>query len=210
MRRLVSLLALPVIAMTLVGAQAASANAATGTWVAAMADHVGAPAHTALSAATTVPCSPPSDLCAVAEFHNAWYDLCLQPEGNGSRVPVQQEPCQNTPYQNWHIGGSIGGEWYQIVNGENECLSVAGGSTSNGALIYAWPCLGPSDTNQYWLDTWAGVGYSEQYINYASRLYLSVDGCNDSPGAYIDQWGYVPLPGGYCQLWNWWDFLITS
>jgi hypothetical protein len=199
-KRLPHLLSLPVLAIALTGLQATSANAATTTLTAAPAvSYAGVPGHAGL----------PETKAAAASFvtnaiYNAWDKLCLQPEDESIEVPVLQEPCQESGFDEWVLEDVQPAGYGEIVNqGNNECLAVAGYSTSNGALIYDWPCNGTA--SQQWgpvAGSCGAVGYSCRYQN-SDGLELSVDGCNDDPGDYINQWGYVPLPGGYCQLWNW-------
>jgi hypothetical protein len=175
MGRLIRLLSLPVLAMGLVGAQLA------------------------------VPASSASASTYSYQFHNAWMDECLVPAGNDASV--YQESCytSNPPaYEQWFIGDSYA-SGVEIVNNfyPDQCLGVAGGSASEGAQVVMWSCQ-QHVANQYWIPRNCGnVGVSCLYQNAGSGLYLSVDGCNDNWGDSINQWGYVPLPGGYCQHWNW-------
>lgn len=148
------------------------------------------------------------------EIRNGWGNLCL----NGvSRQPVRQLPCNNGPNQLWHRGyplipGDPGEAFgsYGLVNRDNQCLAVQGGSTHAGALIYAWPCPGgvPDQPDQYWAPLPLGAGDSLTFLNHKSGLYLSVDGCNDQSGALINQWGRVASAGAVgdiitCQRWQW-------
>jgi Ricin-type beta-trefoil lectin domain-like len=176
MRRLIRLLSLPVLAMGLVGAQLA------------------------------LPASSASASTYSFQFHNAWMDQCLVPAGP-SDATVYQESCfASNPSANyqWFIGDSDG-SGVEIVNYgySDQCLGVAGGSVSEGAQVVMWTCQ-QDVANQYWIPVdCGGVGVSCMYRNLGSGLYLSIDGCNNDYADTINQWGFVSLPGGYCQLWNW-------
>jgi hypothetical protein len=176
MRRSLRLLCLPVLALALVGALAVSATSASAT-------------------------------ASGVYFKNAWDNLCIVPNGHGD-VAVRQVPCANTPVDQWWSNPPADpGNYVEIRNSEytSQCLGVAGNSAGEGALVFMWNCNGLP--NQYWEPVNCdGVGVACQYLNLNSGLYLSVDGCNDNSGDNINQWGWVPLPGGYCQWWNWGEY----
>jgi hypothetical protein len=174
MRLLLNLLSLPLLGLALVGAQ------------------------------LVLPATPASAQTPYStQFRDAWDNLCLVPTGT-SDAPVEQTGCVSSSLEEWY---AMGTEFYgfQIHNAAepNQCLGVAGGSMSEGAQVVMWKC--DKSPNQNWDDMYScgGVGSACQFENLGSGLYLSVDGCNDNPGASINIWGPVPLPGGYCQWWNW-------
>jgi hypothetical protein len=176
-RRFLILLSIPVMALALAGAQLA------------------------------LPATPASaQIQTNTQFYNAWDNLCLVPTGT-SDAPVLQTECANSSIDKWHAAGPDYPYVFQIENTETgQCLGVAGGSTSEGAQVVMWKCNGSENQNWETLSSCGGVGSACQYENLSSALLLSVDGCNDDPGDSIDMWGSVPLPGGYCQWWNWADF----
>jgi Ricin-type beta-trefoil lectin domain-like len=59
--------------------------------------------------------------------------------------------CTSNPDQTWHWQNfiSYGGlNWAELANGNNMCLGVSAGSTSQGARIRDWQCTGVA--NEYW------------------------------------------------------------
>lgn len=175
----------------------AATGASATTMSATDAGHLSVPANTARS---------PVRALNITGFEINNYDnLCLGIQGGREDAPAVQWTCQFPAPANqlWHWGSSNGAGWLQIRNGSNQCLGVAGESKQLGALVYAWTCNGHPD--QYWLgglvnDPGSLPGSYVVFQNYNSRLYLSVDGCNATRGALINQWGFVNRT---CQFWSW-------
>ena len=68
--------------------------------------------------------------------------------------------CTTNPDQTWHWGAANSTGWKELVNGNGQCLAVAGGSTSAGASIIGYSCIKTAD--QYWA---LGSGFT-QLFNY--------------------------------------------
>jgi hypothetical protein len=158
----------------------------------------------ALGAALALPATSASAQ-TVYEFANAWDNLCLTNGGNND-VYVIQTTCSSSPDDEWFtgVGIEVGTVTIQNAHNNDQCLGVAGNSKSEGALVMSWTCNGsPTNLNQSWYEiNCNGVGEACQFQNANSGLLLSIDGCNDDNGDYINQWGSVSLPGGFCQWWN--------
>lgn len=88
----------------------------------------------------------PSDTNSGDVIQNGVDDACLDSRGYGAGSHVYVEPCNGGPNQ----------EWYPLVTGKgnllewqnkatNLCLSVAGGSTANGATVITWACQSTPD-----------------------------------------------------------------
>jgi hypothetical protein len=56
--------------------------------------------------------------------------------------------CTTNPDQTWHWGNAIVPGWSELVNGNGQCLAVAGGSDKAATAIWGWNCVGSPD--QYW------------------------------------------------------------
>jgi hypothetical protein len=103
--------------------------------------------------------------------------------------------CTTNPDQTWHWGGSLDPEvtWFrQLINGNNQCLGVQGGSTAVGARVVAWACDGKP--NQYWgPDSVTG----EAVLKNLNDGYLGVGGVRVSNGAPVVQWSFTGNPDQY-------------
>jgi hypothetical protein len=78
--------------------------------------------------------------------------------------------------------------YYQLINGDGQCLGVYGGSVSEGDTVVGWTCLGTSHPDQYW--RWLADGNSSYYylVDYNSGEVVGVLGNSTSEGASIVQW----------------------
>jgi hypothetical protein len=113
--------------------------------------------------------------------------LCLGISGGNDDAPAVQWNCEKVANQEWHYGLEYGNSgYYRLVNGDNECLGVAGSSKSQGARVVGWTCNGHLD--QYW----QGVGISDGtvFYNYNSGLALGVSGNSKAVGAAVVQWHF--------------------
>jgi hypothetical protein len=104
--------------------------------------------------------------------------------------------CVSHPDQRWRTGATIGA-YTQLINGNNKCLGVAGGSGSEGARIVAWSCAG-DPSNQFWdLVTYPPTYTTGYLVNYHSRLVVGVAGGSTSNGAELVQWRELAHPDQY-------------
>ena len=135
--------------------------------------------------ADAIPCEGRSTLCIVNKD-----GLCLGLQGGRSDVPAVQFTCEVAANQDWHWGSELGTtNYFQLKNGDNQCLAVAAGSKARGAHIYGWRCLGTSHPDPYWANGADSSGTGNGIIiNYHSQLVLGVAGASTKPGADIVQW----------------------
>ena len=125
---------------------------------------------------------------------------CLGITGGADDAPAVQWTCNGAPDQTWKAGDEYGDTGYfQLVNGDGQCLGVLGGSTGEGASVYGWTCLGPSHPDQYW--TWAtsSVNDYRYLVNLNSGLVLGVLGNSTAQGAPVVQWANQGTENN--QLW---------
>lgn len=98
--------------------------------------------------------------------------------------------------------------YYEVVaRHSGKCLDVFDGSTTNGAKVIQWPCIG--DTNQQWLVVPVGDGYLKLIARHSNRV-LAVQSSSNSNGAHVvqstdtgvasQQWRIVDVDGGYLRL----------
>jgi hypothetical protein len=82
------------------------------------------------------------------QIYNLWTNQCLQPV-NGSTsqgVAIVQEPCNNSPAQNW-IAVSVGNNIFHYQNVLSGLCLDARGSAENGTPIQQWTCNNISNEN---------------------------------------------------------------
>jgi hypothetical protein len=143
----------------------------------------------------TLPSIPrPGEATSSFPLVNANSDLCLGIAGGADDAPAVQWTCNDSANQAWHWGSSgilgVGLVYYQLINGDGQCLGVAGNSTAEGAQIYGWSCNGAA--NQYW---YANDGV---ITNYHSSKVVGVAGNSEAVGAAIVQW---PFTNALNQYW---------
>jgi hypothetical protein len=119
-------------------------------------------------------------------------DLCLGITGGEDDAPAVLWPCNGSKNQTWHWSGETINNSFdqQLVNGNNECLGIAGGSSQNGAEVVGWSCL-TGHPDQYWfpdLDAMICGANFEPFYNYNSGDVLGVAGNSTTAGASIIQW----------------------
>lgn len=96
--------------------------------------------------------------------------------------------CEKTANQEWHWGQPNAYGWRPLINGDNECLAIAGGSQKEGARVYGWRCKGTTD--QYW--SYGG----DLFLDFNPPAWaLSVAGRSTSQGAAVIMWGDGEGPG---------------
>jgi hypothetical protein len=137
--------------------------------------------------------------------------LCLGIAGGLPRSPAVQWSCENHADQLWATGSEYGSTgYYQFVNNDHQCLGVAGGSTQEGARVYAWNCI-PGARDQYW--KW-GQNFCEKVLplsgvtfdynplyNLKSGDVLGVSGNSSQVGAPVVIWRFQ----GVCNN-QFWEF----
>jgi hypothetical protein len=133
--------------------------------------------------------------------NTAW---CLGITGGHDYAPAVLWKCNASANQTWHWGHQGGAvNFYQLVNGDNQCLGVQAASKKQGARIYAWRCLGASHPDQYWtIDSMNCYTPFCPLVDLHSGYYLSVAGGTHvaSNGAHIVQWHLQTGPNN--QQWN--------
>jgi hypothetical protein len=107
--------------------------------------------------------------------------------------------CTHNADQTWHWGASVATGWYQLINGNGQCLAVDGGTIRQGSRILGFKCVGSAD--QYWW-RYAGVGPISNYKGFSdpdTAWVIGVGGGSTSNGAPVVLW---PDDGSTNQLWN--------
>lgn len=190
-RRLPAAIAVVILAATSLATIAAAASAATRP------HQVNKLAHVSLSP------TQGSRVGTAQSFHIVNYHsrLCLGIAGDKNDQVAVQWGCINHADQIWHWGSQNSSHpgFYQLVNGNNSCLGIAGGSRAEGARAVGWTCYGSAHLDQYW----APLPYTcSGYVpleNLGSGYVMGVAGNSTAQGAPVVQWRYQ----GVCnnQFW---------
>ncbi len=127
---------------------------------------------------------------------------CLGILGGADDAPAVQWPCDGSANQTWTFGREYGNSLYfQLVNGDGQCLGVLGGSTAEGASVYGWSCLGPDHPDQYWEKVRSTSDPDYRYlVNLNSGLVVGVLGNSTAEGASVVQWANQNTENN--QLWE--------
>jgi len=107
---------------------------------------------------------------------------CLSSDGQNDHDAEQFGCTIGDANQYWRLGGDLG-DYTQLVNqGTHQCLGISAGSTSRGATVVVWKCLGTGHPDQYW-DTSPTVGPSVNVNNLKSGYCLQIAGDSTASGA---------------------------
>src|ERR1700761_36798 len=118
---------------------------------------------------------------------------CLGITGGASDAAAIQWACTESADQTWHWGSQYGTSGYdQLINNNNQCLSIAGSSTAEGADVVTAAC-NLHRLDQYWSTIYYGGGYS-WFVNYNSGQVIGVLGGSTAQGAAIVQWVWQDSP----------------
>jgi ricin-type beta-trefoil lectin protein len=207
-------LAIMLTAVGAIGASAAAIAAArpghagvAGTTVAPAA-HVNALAHVATPASAATTGIPPVNSTVPFTIKNYLAPhRCVGISGGAIEKPAVLWNCNGAENQSWHWGSVVGGyvtdpygnvlPAINLISGDhNQCLGIAGNSTTPGAHAYGWPCNGKA--NQYWaLDIYLlcpsnGVAYTPLFnLNTnRTRQVLGVADNSNANGAALVQFPY--------------------
>jgi hypothetical protein len=118
-------------------------------------------------------------------LENAHSVKCLSSDGRDDHDAEQFGCTEGNANQTWQWGGHLGGagEYAQLVNqGTHQCLGISAGSTSKGATVVVWKCLGTGHPDQYW-DTSPSGGPAVNINNLKSSYCLQIAGDSTASGA---------------------------
>lgn len=122
------------------------------------------------------------------------YGYCLGSLNGDNRTGALTWSCNGNRDQTWTfnpVGEDVLGNFYQIINGNGQCLGVLDGSTARGKNISVWDCNGNPD--QKWYRSGAEI------TNRNSKMCLAGSG-SFGKGASAIQWG---CNGNKDQKWQW-------
>ncbi|WP_251095012.1 RICIN domain-containing protein [Streptomyces sp. Caat 7-52] len=149
----------------------------------------------ALSAAlVTVVGLAPSASAAGVSLKNG-YGWCLGSKNGADRTVGYLWTCNGNRDQTWtfnYVGEDVLGSFYQIINGNGQCLGTWGGSASQGAKIAVWDCNGNPDQK------WYTKGRGNEILNRNSKKCLAGSG-SFSGGTTAIQWS---CNGNKDQKWH--------
>ncbi|MEU3528476.1 RICIN domain-containing protein [Streptomyces sp. NPDC038707] len=153
----------------------------------------------AVSAAlvTVVGLAPTASAAGGKSLKNG-YGFCLGSLNGADRTVGYMWSCNGNRDQRWtfnEVGEDVLGNFYQLINGNGQCLGTYGGSTARGAKISVWDCNGNPDQKWY---VKSGSGPKE-IVNRNSKKCLAGSG-SFGKGTNAIQWS---CNGNKDQKWNW-------
>ncbi len=145
---------------------------------------------------------------------------CLGTQDHRDDAQAILQYCDTGPGDTlWHVGSEnpTHAGYYQIINANNQCLGVYGGSTAQGADIVSWTCLGPTHPDQYWKagKRCGSAQVDQRYLfqDLESGYVMGVAGngtdrgdvlrqqpfnsgiaCEDNGQFWAPHWAFAPLP----------------
>jgi hypothetical protein len=124
---------------------------------------------------------------ASGEVMNYTSQLCLGVTAGNVVGYAVQSGCSRTAAQSWRWRAEDGDNgYYQLTNGQGECLGITYGRTTSGARAVVWTCDGHAD--QYWRPLTAGAPAGYLYLqNLKSGDALGVSGGSAASGAAVRQ-----------------------
>jgi len=142
----------------------------------------------------------------LGNFLNIHSNLCVGVSGG---YAVLENCYADTQDELWNLRSTftdiLGVTWYQYVNGNGQCLGIAGASTAEDARVVArdHEC-GTISTNpdQFWSNP-DSVDGGDMY-NFDTQWVLGVQGASTAPGAAILEASTYCSNGGDChpdQIW---------
>jgi hypothetical protein len=133
--------------------------------------------------------------------------MCLGIKGGADDADAVLWGCNGSLNQDWHWGPENGSNpgYYELINGDGECLGVLSNSKTVGADIVGWNCNG--EANQWWFENGANQIIVNAVIyanlqNLNSGWDVGVEGGVNSQGQQLIQFSWQPVPQGANQLWN--------
>ncbi|MEU7282486.1 RICIN domain-containing protein [Streptomyces sp. NPDC045431] len=120
---------------------------------------------------------------------------CLDVPGKSKAegVQVQQWTCNGGKNQKWmlkYADTRLSLKMYYVVNeNSGQCLSVKGGSSSDGTPIIQWPCKA-GDTAEYFVPLKVKSSTGTWFVlwNAKTGKYPQVNGQSQENGAKVSQW----------------------
>ena len=155
----------------------------------------GAPASAAVHAAGVPKASTvsPADLVGnpTLRFANFHSGLCLayDPESRGA---ARQEGCDNDNTVYWEVASNGAGQYELIDLHNNQCLSIWGGSTADGAETFVYNCQNTADQLFSLVPEFSSYPGAYELVNLNSGKCVAVGGARTDYGAWVIQWTCYP------------------
>jgi len=120
-------------------------------------------------------------------FTNVNSGLCLayDPESRGA---ARQEGCNNDNTVYWEAASNGRGQYELIDLHNNQCLSISGGSTANGAAAFVYTCNNTADQLFTLVPEFANFPGAYELVNLNSGKCVAVGGARTNLGAWVIQW----------------------
>jgi hypothetical protein len=160
------------LAITLTGTPANAADAQRASRTVAPADLIGNP---------------------TLRFANVNSGLCLAYDP-GSRGAARQEGCDNDNTVYWEAASNGNGQYELIDLHNNQCLSIAGGSTADAATVFVYNCANTADQLFTLVPEFSTFPGAYELVNLNSGKCVAVGGARKNTGAWVIQWTCAVSP----------------
>jgi hypothetical protein len=119
------------------------------------------------------------------QLQNIHVEHCITSNGaKNSNAEVYS--CNGSSNQKWHWGTTWRGDYRKLINGDGQCLGIAGGSSARGAAAVVWKC-NTSDSQYWYADQDDPTAEGWNLINLNSQMVLQVRCDCTKERAVVDQ-----------------------
>jgi hypothetical protein len=127
----------------------------------------------------------------ILRFTNVNSGLCLayDPESRGA---ARQEGCDNDNTTDWEAASNGSGQYELIDLNNNQCLSISGGSTADGAAAFVFKCANTADQLFTLVPEFSNFPGAYELVNLNSGKCVAVGGAKTNLGAWVIQWTCNP------------------
>jgi hypothetical protein len=124
-------------------------------------------------------------------FANVNSGLCLAYDP-ASRGAARQEGCGNDNTVYWELASNGSGAYELIDLHNNQCLSISGGSTADGAAAFVYTCQNTTDQLFTLVPEFSSFPGAYELVNVHSGKCVAVGGGRTNLGAWVIQWTCYP------------------
>ena len=124
-------------------------------------------------------------------FANVNSGLCLAYDPS-SRGAARQEGCGNDNTVYWELASNGSGAYELIDLHNNQCLSISGGSTADGAAAFVYNCQNTTDQLFTLVPEFSSFPGAYELVNVHSGKCVAVGGGRTNLGAWVIQWSCYP------------------
>ncbi|WUH93772.1 RICIN domain-containing protein [Streptomyces sp. NBC_00433] len=149
----------------------------------------GSPANAAAGGQKATRNAPATDPIGnpTIRFTNVNSGLCLAYDPK-SRGAARQEGCDDDNTVFWEAASNGNGQYELIDLHNNQCLSIAGGSTADSATVFVYNCANTPDQLFTLVPEFSSYPGAYELVNVNSGKCVAVGGARTNKGAWVIQW----------------------